>query len=348
MGNPLSGILAEMALEHIINEAVNKLETKPTFIKKYVDDIICIIPDDTVNNTLNTFNTIHNKLKFTIEKEENRSIPFLDIKLIRTNNNKIITDWYCKPYSYNRILNYYSNHPHTTKINTIQTYTNKIIKLSNNKFLQNNIEKITNILTKNNYPMNIIKSTINKAIRNKHYKNTEHQNPDTIRLEDSTSIYNSIPYINKVSITIAKLIKENNNITKIAYKPINKLDKIYTKTKDQINKNDKNNVVYQVKCDNCNKTYIGQTSKKLNTRLNQHKTYIRKTAPHSALASHSIDTGHTFSFEETKIIDQDNKKLKREIKEACHIHINKNNAVNLRLDTQIINHDYKYILQIIK
>ena len=36
------------------------------------------------------------------------------------------------------------------------------------------------------------------------------------------------------------------------------------------------NVVYKVPCKDCDATYVGQTKRKLNTRINKHKSQLRK------------------------------------------------------------------------
>jgi len=53
---------------------MNKLNVVFPFYYRYVDDILLLTPSDKVDIILNTFNNIHNRLKFTVEYENNRSI----------------------------------------------------------------------------------------------------------------------------------------------------------------------------------------------------------------------------------------------------------------------------------
>lgn len=48
---------------------------------------------------LSVFSYYHNNLNFTTAKENNKSYPYLDITIIRTEINKNITVWYLKPTS---------------------------------------------------------------------------------------------------------------------------------------------------------------------------------------------------------------------------------------------------------
>ena len=56
----------------------------------------------------------------------------------------------------------------------------------------------------------------------------------------------------------------------VAHKPINKLGSNFTKHKDKTLKTNKHNAIYMFNCANCPERYIGQTSKKIQTRLTEH------------------------------------------------------------------------------
>ena len=51
--------------------------------KRYVDDTICFIKLTSINKVIETFNSYHKNIKFTIEIETESKISFLDILLIR-------------------------------------------------------------------------------------------------------------------------------------------------------------------------------------------------------------------------------------------------------------------------
>jgi len=67
---------------------MNKLNFEFSFYYRYVDDILLLTLSDEVDIILNTFNNIHNRLKFTIEYGNNRFISFLDLNL--SIKNKIL------------------------------------------------------------------------------------------------------------------------------------------------------------------------------------------------------------------------------------------------------------------
>ena len=60
-------------------------------------------------------------------------------------------------------------------------------------------------------------------------------------------------------------------------------------------------VVYQLKCDNCDKMYIGKTSRSLGTRYKKHTAGRH---PRTAMGEHLDNTGHKCSPKEAKILDK--------------------------------------------
>ena len=47
--------------------------------KRYVDDLFLIVKDDHIDEVHKVFNSCNDELKFTIEKEQDNKISFLDI-----------------------------------------------------------------------------------------------------------------------------------------------------------------------------------------------------------------------------------------------------------------------------
>jgi len=62
----LSLIIADSVMQDLKEIAINKLLIQHCFILNlHVDDVILALPSNTINNTLNTFNSLHTKLQFT-------------------------------------------------------------------------------------------------------------------------------------------------------------------------------------------------------------------------------------------------------------------------------------------
>lgn len=260
--------------------------------------------------------------------------------VIRNLDNSIHTNWYCKPINSNRILNFFSNHSKSMRLNTAKSFAKRVILLSHPKFHKENYLTIWKILKKNNYPSHLIKRIIGEV---KHINFNSTRNPIPPINGTNTTIYKAMTYIKNLSKGAKRKFQVINNL-KLAFKPNLTLGSIYTNTKDKFQRKEISNIVYKVTCTDCNNVYIGQTSKKLDTRLKQHQQYINSRTPRSALASHALDNSHCFDFSSASVIDYENHRKKRETLEALHI-FTTNNTVNLRTDTFTINNSYSVLLQ---
>ena len=111
MGNPISPILADIVMEDLEIHAIQQLTVQPLFYFRYVDDIILCIPINTIDHTVNIFNSYDENLQFTVELSQNNSISFLDVKIIVNEQQKIITDWSQKNNIFWKILKLFLKAP---------------------------------------------------------------------------------------------------------------------------------------------------------------------------------------------------------------------------------------------
>jgi len=84
------------------------------------------------------------------------------------------------------------------------------------------------------------------------------------------------------------------------------------------------NVVYKLKCKNCDVTYIGQTKRRLSTRVAEHRKDINKKTPnHSVITNHRLEFHHdNFDWDNPSILDKED--YKRLISEMINIKTQKN------------------------
>ena len=96
--------------------------------------------------------------------------------------------------------------------------------------------------------------------------------------------------------------------------------KILTSVKISTPKKLKYNVVYEIKCIQCNSIYIGQACRFLHTRILEHARSIKNyNANSTALAQHAHTFKHTFDFKEVKILEHEQNLRKRLCPEMIHI-----------------------------
>ncbi len=119
MGSPLSGFIAEAAMQSI--EAKIMAQYRPQLWLRYVDDIFVIIN----RNDLEPFHTIINSMnasiKFSREEEQNNQLPFLDVLVQRHRDGKINTSVYRKSSTSDIVFHYSTNHPTSHKRLCVKT-----------------------------------------------------------------------------------------------------------------------------------------------------------------------------------------------------------------------------------
>ncbi|KYQ50018.1 hypothetical protein ALC60_10894, partial [Trachymyrmex zeteki] len=90
--------------------------------------------------------------------------------------------------------------------------------------------------------------------------------------------------------------------------------------KDKIKKEEKSNVVYKINCSNCKASYVGQTKRKLITRLKEHKANIKKPCTELTVVSqHQLKHNHKFDWDDTIILNSEVSYYKRTVSEMIHI-----------------------------
>ena len=342
MGNPLSPTIADIILDKLLDYSVDILSMKNVFFKyivKYVDDIFAIIKRKDADIILKTLNEYHNKLQFTIEHEQNNSIAFLDIKIHKL-DNKLITNWYSKPTSSGRMMNYLSTQPQNQKLNTAFNFINKVLTISHDKFKDDNIKKIRTTLRKNNYPTKITNNLLDKYFNKKTNKKLTQSD-----LPPDDSQYFSISFI--PTLTDNNQLKEiiSSEKIKFAHKPNFTLRSIFSQKKDKIENQQQHNVVYEITCkgndkEQCNRVYIGTTKRSLATRVGEHKNDIIKNKQTTALAQHSTELQHVPDFENIKILDKEKRLNTRFTLESLRIQQKLTKTINTKEDVDNISAAY--------
>lgn len=162
MGTEGSPVIASIVFTHFLNSVLPK-HAPVAYLKKYVDDTIMITSQANAHAILTSLNNIDRRIQFTMEEENDSSgINFLDVSLFRR-EQKIITKWYCKPFSSNRLVNWFSEHePHTIS-NTAVRYISNMLFYSHISFHDELMQKAKVILFKNSFPSDKIDDFIIKA-----------------------------------------------------------------------------------------------------------------------------------------------------------------------------------------
>ena len=92
-----------------------------------------------------------------------------------------------------------------------------------------------------------------------------------------------------------------------------------SRVKDRLSREKHSKVVYQIPCD-CGKVYISETTRRLETRLREHRDVHHKGYTESlAVAEHTWNILHSIQWDNTTIVGQARGTKELKIMEALHI-----------------------------
>ena len=83
MGLPVPAVIANMVMEDVEQRALATSPVKPFFWKRYVDDVISAVSGYKAECLLSPLNSIEPSIQFTLEREKDRHLPFLDLNVSR-------------------------------------------------------------------------------------------------------------------------------------------------------------------------------------------------------------------------------------------------------------------------
>ena len=172
MGSPLGPALANLFMGYHKNKWRNSEESSTVlFYKRYVDDIFCLFKCETdAERFLNFLNWQHPNIKFTIEKEKNKQLPFLDI-LNDSSSNKLVTSVYRKPTYTGLLTNYNSFTSPNYKKGLIKTLINRTFRINSTwSGFRYDILNLKSVLQKNEFPLKLIDKSISKYLSNNVFK----------------------------------------------------------------------------------------------------------------------------------------------------------------------------------
>jgi len=300
--------------------------------------ILLAAPSDIVNDIVNTFNSFHPRLQFTLEVGGD-SLNFLDVTIVKLNGD-LEFDWFHKPTFSGRYLNYNSQHALSQKKGTIIGMVDRTFILSHPKYHQKNLNLIIEILRLNDYPLKLIFDTINTRLK---YLISEHTRiHSNSRVTNTQSRWFTVPFISSLSHKFRNVTKDLE--ASISYYSMNKLSNIIRPQKDPLPKQHHRNVVYKISCKDCDASYVGQTGRKIMTRVKEHKNHIRRsTTTHSVITDHRLNDNHEFDWDNVEILDNERYLSKRLISEMLHITRQKN-SLNLQSDTEFLHHAWVSVL----
>jgi len=333
MGSPLGPLFANIFMSDFERKHMDKL--KQLGVQKwlrYVDDVFATLRcKEDADGILEFLNSQHPNIRFTIELEENGQLPFLDTLVKRCIGKSVTTVYHKKTFT-GVYLNWTSLTAKRYKIGLIKCLTKRVLRIcTTEEDKDQELRKLKLILLRNQYPAEVIDREMDNCIKRHPQRETTQQPPEDTRRKK----FIVLPYTNRTCEVFAEQIRNLVNNTfpsidlNVAYQAPKKIGDFFP-YKDKVElPEEQANVVYHLKCTQCEADYIGKTKRILVHRLKEHDK-----GETSACHRHSLENpGHLMDYENVNVIDQASNDMKLKIKELLHI-IQKKPTLNKQLNSQ--------------
>ena len=309
MGAPISVIVANIVMRSIEQKALDQLVNRPLTYKRFIDDLFLIVEKDDIDSCFHIFDSIHPAFKFTLEEEQDKALPFLDVLIKRCDNGSLSTSVFRKPTHSGRYLSFSSTHPTMQKKAVISSLVTRAKRLcSDENALDLELKHIRDELTDNDYPSTFIDKIITQ---------TRRKESDPVLTPKATPVRTTIPYWPGLSEQLGRILRQADIQT--VYSCTRSLRHLLIKNRQPVDAMNRKHVVYSIPCKDCDKIYVGQTNRMLKTRLKEHMNDCRVMTKRTALVEHVIDEEHRPNFPECGILQSKPLYYQRIFSEAWHI-----------------------------
>ncbi|XP_052221647.1 uncharacterized protein LOC127838114 [Dreissena polymorpha] len=284
---------------------------------RYVDDTHTKQKVEHVEEFIEHINSIDPDIKFTMEKEDNGSLAFLDTNTIRKPDGSLKINIYRKPTHTDQYLDLNSHHPNEHKLSVVRTLFGRAKSIIiEEQDLNNEMQYVSQALKKCHYPEWALKKGREQTSKPK--SGTESKRvPGKAKSKGNIVL----PYVQCTSEQLKRAFLKHN--ISVSFKPHKTLRQLLVHSKDKPDKEDICRLIYHIKCDGhpkdqCSMDYIGATERNLIARFMEHR---RSSSTSSEVSRHIHDCkpGHAITMENVMILDHEPSWFERGVKDAIYI-----------------------------
>ena len=272
MGLPLGPTFANIFMCHYEKLWLTSCPTSfaPIFYRRYVDDCFLLFKDRShADLFLNYLNNQHRNIKFTMEKESNGKLPFLDV-LVHKDAGRFHTSVYRKPSFSYLGTSFFSFVSRSLKFSVIASSIFRAYHISSSyTSFHKELEFLKSFFKRNGFPI----QPINAYIRD--FLDRQYQKPILSFEVPKLQRYFTLPYLNQDSEKLRKeIIAQLVRFYPFLHPKIILVNNFavgtFFKYKDRLPKLCQSAVVYKFSCASCGASYVGSTIRNLHSRIQQH------------------------------------------------------------------------------
>lgn len=284
------------------------------------------------------------------------SRPFLDTLIVRKPNGSIKLMVYRKPTHTDQYLNFESQHPLHQKLGVIRTLLDRMHTIVTEDLDKEQEEvKIRQALKNCGYPQWTV-DKVKEQMSNKASKTKKERKKKDDKKSAGMVV---LPYIQGITERIQRTFKKYNINT--AMRPHNTLRRLLVHPKDKRDTLQTSNCIYEIPCKNCEKSYVGETSRLFGIRLAEHKAETKKVdtkkftrsgrraseqeQTKSAISDHAARSNHVIDWDEARILGKEHNRRSREVREAMEIRKRGDKTFNREEGTFLLSHVYDPLLK---
>ena len=211
-------------------------------------------------------------------------------------------------------VHFLSAHNERVKSGIVIGFFFRAFRICSEDFLQEELEHIFVTFDRLHYPKGFLLRMKKKAeeIRRRTAEEKRKRKQD----EKKRGRYISIPNSTHADSISRQLRSNGSNVTTVSGRKVEYL----TRTKPEIKESD--SVVYKIPCSGpCNKSYIGETGRGLNTRLKEHKRDVRNHNRSNAIVLHIEKCQNLPDWNSAHVIEKGMSKSVRKALEAAHMYM---------------------------
>ena len=260
-------------------------------------------------------------MSFTFEEESDNYMPFLDVKVIRSDGS-FITSIYRKPTFSGVYTNFGSFIRELYKQNLVSTLLFRIHAICSTwELMHREVLNLKSILRRNSYP----RSLTDKLVKLFFDKMNRPRIPLTTVPKQSFTIL--LPYLgsisNKVKRNLRMLTKKHlpSSNNTVIFKSPSRLSSVFN-FKDKLPAYLVSGVIYKYTCSSCKATYVGKTKRHTHKRFSEHAGHspltgkVLKGQKSTTVRDHMLVCDTLVTRENFEILGADSNNTHLRIKEA--------------------------------
>ena len=328
IGLSLMVTMAEAYLQFLEEKALRSaVSCQPKTFRRYVDDSHVRFDNHAqADEFLKILNSQDSKIQYTIEREDDGVLAFLDISIRNNKSGRYELSIHRKEAITNLQIRPESSVNPSTVYGVFKGFVTRAFRICSVSTIQDEVEFLINMFCEHGYSrskLEKIAEDFKTAVATE-----EDEGPDDrADQQDEEKIpIVKLPWIPRIGPKLRASFRKHN--VKVVFTSGPSLKDMLCQHKCPLPKNSQPGV-YRLEC-NCGSAYIGETKKKVSTRIGQHEQDIFKGRWRMSGASEHAETcAQGFKFDEASTVSVEAFYFDRKIREAVEIRAGRRSSAKM-------------------